>query len=171
MAAATAVRRAIHCQTGLHAEIKWPNDILVRGRKTAGILTELSAEVDRIKHAILGIGVDVNLAAGEFPADLRKAATSLRIETGEPVSRPELAAAVLRELDADYARVCNGAFAAVADEWEENCTTMGRNVAIRIGDRQIRGRAESLGDDGELLVRTEHGRLERVISGDVTLEK
>jgi BirA family biotin operon repressor/biotin-[acetyl-CoA-carboxylase] ligase len=171
VAAATALWRAIHDQTGLRPEIKWPNDILVRGRKTAGILTELSAELDHVKYVILGIGVDVNLTASEFSTDLRKTATSLRIELGKPVLRPELATAILRELDRDYARVCAGKFANVADEWEEHCTTIGRNVAIHIGERQVRGRAESLDEDGALLVRTEHGHLERIIGGDVTLEK
>ncbi len=171
VAAATALWRAIQQQTGLAPEIKWPNDILIDGKKVAGILTELSAEVDRVKHVILGVGVDVNLSASEFPADLKKIATSLKIETGKLVSRPELATAVLRELDQDYARICSGQFAAVADEWEERCTTIGRNVAIHVGDRRIRGRAESLGEDGALLLRTEHGRLERIIGGDVTLEK
>ena len=131
-------------QTGLRPEIKWPNDILIRGRKTAGILTELTAELDRVKYVILGIGVDVNLGAGDFPVELRKLATSLKIEAGNAVSRSELATAILHELDRDYGRVCSGDFAAVADEWEEHCTTIGRQVAIQIGDRKIRGRAESL---------------------------
>ena len=79
VAASTALARSIRVQTGLEAEIKWPNDILVHGKKVAGILTELSAELDHIKHIILGIGVDVNLNTSDFPADLRKTATSLKI--------------------------------------------------------------------------------------------
>ena len=171
VAAATAIRRAIHLQTGISAEIKWPNDILIRGKKVAGILTELSAELDRVKHVTLGAGVDVNLSAGEFPAELRKIATSLRIESGKAVSRAELATAILRELDRDYSRVCAGRFADLADEWEEHCTTLGQPVVITIGERKIRGRAESLDDDGALRLRTEHGHLERIIGGDVTVEK
>jgi BirA family transcriptional regulator, biotin operon repressor / biotin---[acetyl-CoA-carboxylase] ligase len=168
---ATALARAIESETGLKPEIKWPNDILIRGKKVAGILTELSAELDHVKYVIIGIGVDVNLGAAEFSAELRKTATSLKLEAGRDVSRPELAVAILRELDQDYARVTAGNFAAVADEWEERCSTLGRNVVIRVGDRQIRGRAESLGEDGALLLRTEHGHMERVTGGDVTLEK
>jgi BirA family transcriptional regulator, biotin operon repressor / biotin---[acetyl-CoA-carboxylase] ligase len=168
---ATALRRAVQAVTGLKPEIKWPNDILVCGRKVAGILTEMNAELDRIRQVILGIGVDVNLNASDFPTELRRLATSLRIELGKPVSRPELAAAILRELDRDYARVGNGRFAEVAEEWEQHCTTIGRHVTIQIGERRIRGRAESLDDDGTLRLRTEHGRLERVFGGDVTLEK
>ncbi len=171
VASATALRRAIQSETGLKPEIKWPNDILIGAKKVAGILTEMSAELDRVRHVILGIGVDVNLGAGELPPELRKLATSLKIESGRTLSRPELAAAILRELDFDYTRIGSGQFAAIADEWEAYCATIGRDVTIQIGGRKIRGRAESLGEDGALLVRTEHGHLERITGGDVTLEK
>jgi BirA family biotin operon repressor/biotin-[acetyl-CoA-carboxylase] ligase len=171
VASATALRRAIKNVVGIAAEIKWPNDLLIGGKKVVGILTEMSAEVDRVRHVILGIGVDVNQDAGEFPPELRKIATSLKIEAGEEISRAELAVEILHELDFDYARICGGKFPAVADEWESSCATIGRNVTVHIGDRKIRGRAESLADDGALLVRTEHGHLERIIGGDVTLEK
>ncbi|HLP77742.1 MAG TPA: biotin--[acetyl-CoA-carboxylase] ligase, partial [Candidatus Paceibacterota bacterium] len=76
-----------------------------------------------------------------------------------------------RELDKDYARINTGEFAAVADEWESQCSTLGQNVTIRMGDRKIRGRAESLSNEGALLLRTEHGHLEPIIGGDVSLEK
>jgi len=171
VASATALRRAIFSETNLQPEIKWPNDILIGGKKVAGILTELSAELDKVRCIILGIGIDVNLDADEFPAELKKIATSLKIETGETVSRAELAVAILRELDFDYARIGGGKFPAVADEWESGCATIGKNVTVHIGDRKIRGCAESLDDDGALLVRTEHGHLERITGGDVTLEK
>jgi BirA family biotin operon repressor/biotin-[acetyl-CoA-carboxylase] ligase len=126
---------------------------------------------DGVQYVVLGIGVDVNLNVSDFPAGLRPLATSLKIELGKAVSRPELAARVLQELDRDYARICSGRFATLADEWEKHCTTIGHAVVLRTGNREIRGRAESLGDDGALLLRTEHGHLERVIGGDVTLEK
>jgi BirA family biotin operon repressor/biotin-[acetyl-CoA-carboxylase] ligase len=171
IAAATALRRAIHTATGMQVEIKWPNDILIRGRKVAGILTELSAEVDRVKHIILGIGVDVNLSASEFPVELRSRVTSLKAEAGRSIPRPALATAILRELDADYARLCDNQFAAVADEWERHCTTLGQPVVIVIGERKVRGRAEALDDDGALRLRTEHGHVERIVGGDVTVEK
>ena len=102
--------RAIRSRTGLTPEIKWPNDLAFRGKKIAGILTEMSAELDRVKYVILGIGVDVNLSASEFPSDLRKSATSLRIETGETLNRAGLAAEILRELDRDYTRIGSGQF-------------------------------------------------------------
>ncbi len=169
IASATALARAIHSQTGLMLEIRWPNDLLLHGKKVAGILTEMSGELDAVRHVIVGIGADVNVE--EFPAELRKLATSLRIETGERWDRAELAAEILRELDHDYARVCDDQFEAVADEWEERCKTIGRDVVIFVGDRRIQGRAESLDPDGALLLRTQHGRLERIVGGDVTVEK
>ena len=171
VAAATALCRAIRAQTELTPQVKWPNDILINGRKVAGVLTELAAEIDHVKHLILGIGVDVNLTASEFPAELKKVATSLKIESGRHLNRLDLAAAILRELDADYHRIQRGRFTEVADEWEEQCITLGHRVRIHIGNREITGRAEALDDDGALLVRTEHGHLERIIGGDVMLEK
>jgi len=171
VASATALRRAIKNIAGISAEIKWPNDLLIDGKKVVGILTEMSAEVDRVRHVILGIGVDVNQDAAEFPPELRKIATSLKAESGEEICRAELATEILRQLDFDYARICSGKFAQLADEWEAGCATIGRNVSVQMGARLIRGCAEALDDDGALLVRTEHGHLERIIGGDVALEK
>lgn len=171
VASANALRRAIFAQTRLPVEIKWPNDILINGKKTAGILTEMSAELDRVRHVILGIGIDVNQDAQEFPADLRKIATSLKIENSDSLSRAALATAVLRELDLEYSRISAGKFSAVAAEWMEHCATIGKDVTVQIGDRKIRGRAESLDDDGALILRSEHGRLQRITGGDVTIEK
>ena len=171
VASAVALRRAIQSETGLKPEIKWPNDLLVGGKKVAGILTELNAELDHINYVILGIGVDVNLNASDFPAELRKTATSLKLELDSAVSRPGLAAAILRELDVEYQLLAARNFAEIANEWESHCTTLGRRISIKIGDRQISGRAECLDEDGALLLRTEHGHLERVMGGDVTIEK
>ena len=170
VASATALRRAIKSVTGLSAEIKWPNDLLIRGRKVVGILTEMSAEVDRIRHIILGIGVDVNHDVNEFPAGLRKVATSLKLASGKDICRAELATEILREIEVDYARIGAGEFEQVADEWETGCATIGKNISVQVGTRMIRGCAEALDDDGALLVRTEHGHLERITGGDVTLE-
>jgi len=171
VASGTALRRALELQTGLNPEIKWPNDILVKGKKLAGILTELNAELDQIKYVILGIGVDVNVLPGDLPAGIRGISTSLRAELGREVPRAELAVAILRELDRDYGRVVGGEFSELSDEWAAHCSTLGHEVLLQVGNRQIRGRAESLGEDGALLLRTEHGHLERVVAGDVTLEK
>lgn len=171
VATGIALRRAIEMHAGVRSDIKWPNDILLNGRKVAGILTELSAELDHIKYVIIGVGIDVNQGAGEFPIELRSVATSLKIETGKAWSRAALAVEVLRQLDYDYGRLVAGRFQGIAEEWEQHCTTLGQTVVIRIGDRRIRGRAESLSEDGALLLRSEHGHLETIMGGDVGIEK
>jgi BirA family biotin operon repressor/biotin-[acetyl-CoA-carboxylase] ligase len=169
IAAATAVARALRIETSLMPQIKWPNDILFGGKKAVGILTELSAELDRVRYVVIGIGVDVNLT--EFPEELREVATSLAAEAGKTFHRAEIATAILRELDTDYARVTRGEFSSVAEEWERQCITLGRRVVIHVGDRTLTGRAESLDSDGALLLRTDHGHLERIVGGDVSIEK
>jgi BirA family biotin operon repressor/biotin-[acetyl-CoA-carboxylase] ligase len=171
IAASAALARGIEGETGLPAEIKWPNDVLIRGRKVAGVLTEMSAELDRVKYVVIGLGVDVNLAATDFSEDLRGVATSLYLESGEIIDRADLAAGLLRQLDRDYDRVSTRRFEEIADEWERRCTTLGRQVTIQVGDRRVQGLAESLDADGALLLRTQHGHLERIIGGDVAFAK
>ena len=171
IAGAVALCRAIREQTGLQPDIKWPNDLLVRGRKLAGILTEMNAELDHLNYLLLGIGVDVNLDAEDYPPELRALATSLRLETGSSVNRSGLAVSILRELDRAYRTIQAGQFAQLTEEWYRQCGTLGRQVAIRVGDRVLQGRAEALDDDGALLLRTQHGRIERVLGGDVTVIK
>ena len=169
IAAATAVARAIRSQTGVSPKIKWPNDILIAGRKVVGILTELSAEQDRVSHVILGIGVDVNVT--EFPAELQGVATSLAAAAGRRFNRAEIAASILQELESDYGRVQRGGFTELAEEWERNCITLGQRIRIHIGSRTLTGRAESLDNDGALLLRSDYGHLERVVGGDVVMEQ
>ena len=124
-----------------------------------------------IRWLILGIGIDVNFQAADLSPELRPIATSLRIELGRPVHRADLAAALLMELDRDRKRIEQGEFEAVASEWEALCGTLGNEVSISQGTRVIEGRAEALDPEGALLVRTEHGRLERILGGDVSLRK
>lgn len=169
--ASVAVARTIEHVARLSPKIKWPNDVYVNGRKVAGILTELSAEQDVVRYVVLGIGIDVNVAASEFPPKLRSIATSLAIEAGHPIDRAELASAVLRELDELYVRVAKKDFESVAEEWERRCTTVGKHVVVLIGDRRLHGHAEALDAEGALLLRTEHGHLERITGGDVQVEK
>lgn len=171
VASATAMARALRAVTELPCDIKWPNDILIGERKLCGILMEMNAEIEKVHYLVLGIGVNVNFDIADFPQELRKIATSLKIESGRAWRRADLAARILEELDACYRRAISGDFASVAEEWESLCATLGRNVEIVSGPRLVQGRAESLDNEGALLVRTQHGRLERIIGGDVILKK
>jgi BirA family biotin operon repressor/biotin-[acetyl-CoA-carboxylase] ligase len=124
----------------------------------------LHAEGDEIIAAILGIGIDVNCRAEELPADI---ATSLQIETGKPQDRVALAAEVLAALDHFY----RADFEAVVAEWARLSTTLGRQLIITMGARRIEGYAQALDGDGALLLRRDNGQLERILGGDVTVEK
>ena len=166
-ATATALTRAIRDKTYITPEIKWPNDLMIHGKKVSGILTEMSAELDSVRFVIVGIGINVNQTTSEFPPEIESSSTSLKLATGANISRTDLAIEILRELDRDYSRIVSGKFSSVADEWASNCSTLGKQVEINIGQRRFTGQAEALDEAGSLLIRTEHGRVERITSGDV----
>ena len=166
-ATATALVRAIRSKTNITPEIKWPNDLMIHGKKVSGILTEMSAELDSVRFVIVGIGINVNQTTSEFPPEIESSSTSLKLATGANISRTDLAIEILRELDHDYSRIVSGKFSSVADEWAGNCSTLGKQVKINIGQRRFTGRAEALDETGSLLIRTDHGRVERITSGDV----
>lgn len=166
VAASVAVARTVKRVAGVDARIKWPNDVTVAGKKLAGILTELHAEADEILFAILGIGIDVNCVREELP----EIATSLQIETGKAQDRTALAAAVLGELDECY-RLAQTEFERVSDEWAGLCTTLGRQLVVTMGARRIEGHAQALDGDGALLLRRDNGQIERIVAGDVTVER
>lgn len=164
MASALAVVEAIEAATGARAEIKWPNDALLGGRKICGILIEMSEGV-----AVLGIGVGVNGELGDDP-ELRDRATTLAAALGHPVSRETLAIEALRRLDARYAALQVGGEQArrvVRDEWRARLATLGRHVTIRQRETTLWGLAEDVDDDGALLLRLDDGQLKTVLWGDV----
>ena len=163
VAACDACRKA-----GVEAGIKWPNDLLVGGRKVAGILTELSAEPDLVHWVVLGIGVNLNSGSGDFPADLRGVATSLSIERGQPVPRALFAAALLSELEQWLDRHAADGFGPVREAWRERSVTLGREVRVDADGGEISGVAEDIDASGALLVRGRAG-LVRVVSGDVRM--
>jgi BirA family biotin operon repressor/biotin-[acetyl-CoA-carboxylase] ligase len=155
-------------QAGVEAGIKWPNDLLVSGRKIAGILTELAAEPDRVHWVVLGAGINVNARAEDFPEELRGEATSIALERGQPAPRALFAAACFTALEEWIDRHAAEGFAVVRDAWRERSVTLGRRVMVRTDGREIVGVAEDIDDAGALLVRGPSGT-ERILSGDVAL--
>jgi BirA family biotin operon repressor/biotin-[acetyl-CoA-carboxylase] ligase len=155
-------------QAGVAAGIKWPNDVLVGGRKIAGILTELAAEPDRVHWVVVGVGVNVNARAEDFPAELRGEATSLLLERGVATPRALFAAACLTALEEWLDRHAEEGFGAVRAAWRERSVTLGREVSVQADGRVVVGTAEDLDEDGALLVRDAAG-LQRILAGDVTL--
>ena len=163
-----AVARAIEKTTDLTPEIKWPNDVLIAGKKVAGLLNEMSAETDGINFVILGIGVNLNMTAGEFPDDLRHPATSLLMESGRRVDRSRFASAMLNELDRLYRDFLLHGFEPVREEWQRRCNANGRQVIVSdSGTECTGGMFIGIDADGALLLRTDDEVLHRVISGDL----
>jgi BirA family biotin operon repressor/biotin-[acetyl-CoA-carboxylase] ligase len=166
---AVAVARTIEEQTGLKPAIKWPNDLLLDKRKVAGLLNEMSAETDRVAFVILGVGVNLNMTADQFPTDLRTPATSLALASGRPVPRVPFAVRLLTALDEEYARFRSSGFGPVRDEWARRCNAFGRQVSVQVGTQIIQGPFAGIDHDGALLLTLPDGRLERILSGDVTV--
>jgi BirA family transcriptional regulator, biotin operon repressor / biotin---[acetyl-CoA-carboxylase] ligase len=165
---AVAVARAIEGTTALKPEIKWPNDVLIDGRKVAGLLNEMSAETDGINFVILGIGVNLNMTRAQFPDDLRTPATSLLQEQGLPVNRARFAAAMLGELDRLYTDFLQHGFGPVREEWQLRCCANGREVVVTEGGLEAaRGKFQGIDGDGALLLQSSDGAVERILSGDV----
>jgi BirA family biotin operon repressor/biotin-[acetyl-CoA-carboxylase] ligase len=167
LVAGLAVAEAIRDLGTFAPRIKWPNDVLLDGRKVAGILTELEAEADRVRFVIVGIGVNLNAARNDFPPDLRAKATSLALASGAPVDRAAFTGRLLTRLDAAYATFLEGGFAALRHRYEEMHGLAG--VAVKIdGAPPVTGTVRGVDDDGALLVES-GGAIRRVVSGEVTL--
>lgn len=160
---AVALCETIGRETSLPARIKWPNDILINGRKAAGILTELSAEADRVNFLVVGIGLNVNTAAGHLPA----AATSLKIETKKKFSRTDLVKSFLRSLEEWCAVLKRDGFVPVLARWRELAVAWGQPVTFLEGGQTISGQAMDLADDGGLLIKLNNGEIIKKMAGDV----
>jgi BirA family transcriptional regulator, biotin operon repressor / biotin---[acetyl-CoA-carboxylase] ligase len=170
LAAGLAVRAAVaEIAPQLSVDLKWPNDLLLGGKKFCGILTEMNAEATRVRHLVVGVGINVNQV--KFPAELREIATSLRTETGTEWSRVELCAALLKSLDREYRDLVAdaGARAGILRRFEASSSSVrGRNVTIE-ENGGLAGVTEGLDERGFLQVRTAEG-LRTVVSGTVRLD-
>jgi BirA family biotin operon repressor/biotin-[acetyl-CoA-carboxylase] ligase len=169
LAAGLAVRAAVlDIAPLLQPDLKWPNDLLLSGRKFCGILTEMNAEATQVRHLVVGIGINVNQS--KFPADLRELATSLRIDTGTEWSRVELCGALLKSLDREYRALANdtGARKSILQRFEQNSSSVrGRKVRVE-ENGGIDGITEGLDARGFLQVRTAEG-VRTVVSGTVKI--
>jgi BirA family transcriptional regulator, biotin operon repressor / biotin---[acetyl-CoA-carboxylase] ligase len=176
LAAGLAVRAAIEqVNERVSVDLKWPNDVLIRGRKVCGILTEMNAEATRVRYVVIGIGMNINQAS--FPKEIESEATSLRLATGSEWSRVEVAAALLKSLDREYRRFIeeqkeeqkqkNDARQSILRRFAgQSSWVRGKQVRIEENGSRIEGITEGLDDRGFLLVRTSQ-RLQTILSGTV----
>lgn len=167
---AVAVASAIRTTCGLEAGIKWPNDVLISGRKVCGLLTEMSAEQDRIRHIVLGIGVDVNMELGELPPEVRSLTTTLAAEAAVKINRTALFQQVLRDLEHWYQKFLNND-ADVLDEWKKLNMTIGNRVAVSGAGEALDGLAQGVDHEGRLIIKLDNDTLRAVAAGDVTIVK
>ena len=167
MVASLAVVHSIWAVTGLCSHIKWPNDVLVNGKKVCGVLIESGVRGSSVDYAIIGIGLNVNLRASDF-TDILPAATSLSDELGRDVSRLELLRCLLVKIENLYLSLPAGD--SVYREWRNSLVTLGRKVRVSAGEAIYEGIAESVARDGSLLLRDLNGSLSQISAGDVSLQ-
>ena len=160
---AVAVSEAIRDIIGLLSYIKWPNDILINEKKVGGILTEMDAEMDIVKFAVIGIGINVNTNRSSLPDK----ATSLKEEKGKPIPRVELLKEILRKIESLYLLLQKEGFSPIIERWRELSSTLGRRVKISYHKEYIEGEAIDVDLDGGLLIRNDTGFIEKIMAGDV----
>lgn len=161
-----AVMRAVNSVTGLKTKIKWPNDIIVNGKKLSGILCEMSAEMERVNYVVIGIGINVN--SEEFAGELKEKATSVYIETGKKFKRCDIINCFLREFKECYSEFAKNGFGPFVNEYNKNCANTGMEVKTVGGKTQYRGRAKGVNEKGELIIEGDKGEI-AVMAGEVSL--
>jgi BirA family biotin operon repressor/biotin-[acetyl-CoA-carboxylase] ligase len=166
---AVAVCRSIHKLCRVDIGIKWPNDLLIGGKKVCGILLEISGEDERLKYVIAGIGISVNLKLQDYPEELLNVATSLAIESGSEVNRAAVIHAFLQEFEDLYELYHEQGFAPIRLLWEAHSVSLHRPIRVQTPKGPIEGFAESIDETGALTVTTVSGERHRVFSGDVEL--
>jgi BirA family biotin operon repressor/biotin-[acetyl-CoA-carboxylase] ligase len=166
---AVVICHAVRDFTGLDAQIKWPNDIMINGKKICGILTELSAEIDQINYVVAGIGINVNHQKKDFPLDIVDRATSLMLVSGKTYRRIELLVNILANYDKVYLEYQKKGFSYILEQWRKLNCTLGHEVKVISQDEVYYGTAIDIDKDGQLMVQTPEGDLRYVIVGDVSI--
>ncbi|AIY05730.1 biotin operon repressor/biotin synthetase [Planococcus sp. PAMC 21323] len=166
---AVAIVRAIEEVTKLQPKIKWPNDILLDGKKCTGILTELQSDADGIQALIIGIGLNVNQEKEDFDVEVQEIATSLRMADGETINRQKLVQSVLYYMELYTQMYIDEGFGMLKILWESYSTTIGHPVRARMTNHTLEGIAEGITDEGVLQLRTSDGKLHGIYSADIEM--
>lgn len=166
---AVAVVRAIEEVTKLQPKIKWPNDILLNGKKCTGILTELQSDADGIQALIIGIGLNINQEKTDFDPEIQAIATSLKMESGDTVSRQKLVQSLLYYLEIYTQMYIEEGFGLLKVMWESYSTTIGHPIRARMTNQTLEGIAEGITEDGVLQLRTADGKLHGIYSADIEM--
>ncbi|MDI6728235.1 MAG: biotin--[acetyl-CoA-carboxylase] ligase [Thermodesulfovibrionales bacterium] len=165
VACASAIKRI----SSIPASIKWPNDLMVSDRKLGGILTEIKADMDRIFHAVIGIGININLGASDMPDEIKACATSIKNETGNVLSRTKVAVEILREMDKWYSILLNSGKKPIIEEWLKLSCTIGRAVKVTVGNNVFTGIAGTIDEEGMLMLKLPDNTFKKISAGDVII--
>ncbi len=168
LAAAVAAAQAIRETTGLHARLKWPNDVLVHGKKVVGVLAEATSGGEWV---VVGIGINANIAQDALPEVSGYPATSLQVLVGHPIDRMALLRALLREFDQGYAVLKSAGSRATLRRWREMADILDRAVRVEMPDGTVHGIAHDIDETGALLVRCDDGAIRKVVAGDVRVRE
>lgn len=172
LAAGLSGSNAIAKQLGIRPAVKWPNDLLIDGKKICGILSELEMKQARVSHVIIGVGINVNMDEDDFPPEISGLGTSLKIAVGQKLDRAKILSGFLDELEKNYFELSRGNTDGMLDQYRRVCLTLGQTVSFQKKDLLIEGIAEDIDRTGELLVKDHStGRTHRVTAGDVNLLK
>jgi BirA family biotin operon repressor/biotin-[acetyl-CoA-carboxylase] ligase len=164
MASSVAVAKGIEEITGIKPEIKWPNDLLIDGRKVCGILTELDAEMDKVNHMIIGIGINVN---NSIDNNLKQTAISLKQKTSQNISRVDLLRSIIRYLDLLYGKVKTKEYKYIRNLWFSYSNIIGKNVEVDLGnDIKLLGIVQDIDEKGSLILKTKEG-IKQIVTGDI----
>lgn len=166
---AVAVSEALLSLTRLKIRIKWPNDILVNGKKIAGILTEISTEMDEVDYIIVGLGLNVNTPYESFPEDIRETATSILIETGKQFSRAPIIREYLRWYEKYYEIFKKRGFESIMQRWKQLADIAGERIMVDVLGEKFIGEVLDVDNDGVLLLMDSEGKTHRIFSGDVQI--
>jgi BirA family biotin operon repressor/biotin-[acetyl-CoA-carboxylase] ligase len=166
---AVAVAQAIEASGQFSPQLKWPNDVLLTGNKVAGLLNELNAETEQIHYLVLGIGINLNMTADQFPQDLRCPATSLLLEGGQPVSRRQFTQSLLQSIDSLYTSYLKNGFGPLKTEWERRCNVINQWVEVDCQSHKQVGQVSGVDETGALLLSLSGGVTQRVLAGDIRL--
>lgn len=166
---AVALCRTINRMYRVPIGIKWPNDLLIKGKKVSGILLESHAEDDRLQYVVAGVGISANLGEADFSEDLKGIATSLLLETGKPVNREELLAEFMYEFEQLYHLYHQRGFAPIRTLWEALSISIGRLIRIQTHNGWISGKAEAVDEMGALIILQEDGTQTKLYAGDITV--
>ena len=168
--AGVAVTQAIEKATPLSPRIKWPNDIIIRGKKAGGILTEMSAEMDGLNYVVLGIGLNVNNLI--FPKEIAQIATSLAEQCGGHVSRVKLLRLLLGELESLYRQFTTFGFEPIRERWKALSNTIGAWVELSETEgKKVKGKAIDIDLDGALILQKKDRSIRKIFAGDVSLTR